>query len=133
MDTFKIKIVTPERIFFEGEATMVEFNTTEGRIGVYKRHVPTTVVIETGILTITLPDGQKNAALHSGFVEILPDQVTFLAETVEWPDEIDKNRAESALDRAKKRINGELDTDKTDIARAKTALARAVTRIGVLK
>ena len=133
MDTFKIKIVTPERVFFEGDAEMVEFNTTEGRMGIYKRHVPTTVVLDSGVLIITLPDGQKKAALHSGFAEILPDKVTFLAETVEWPDEIDKERAEDALERAKKRIEGELDSGKTDMARAKTALRRAITRITVIK
>ena len=40
---FTLKIITPDRVFYEGEASMVEFNTTEGEIGVYKMHVPTTV------------------------------------------------------------------------------------------
>lgn len=33
---FTLRIITPDRVFYEGEASMVEFNTTEGEIGVYK-------------------------------------------------------------------------------------------------
>ena len=55
---FTLRIITPDRIFYEGEASMVEFNTTEGEIGVYKNHVPTTVIISPGILTITEAEGQ---------------------------------------------------------------------------
>ena len=133
MDTFKLKIVTPERIFFDEDVEMVEFNTIEGQLGIYKRHVPTTVIIKPGVLTITLPEEKKKASLISGFAEILEDKVTILAEIIEWPEEIDKTRAEYALDRAKKRIAGELDKDKTDMARAEIALARAITRISILK
>ena len=77
---FLLKIITPDRIFYEGEASMVEFNTTEGEIGIYKEHVPTTVIIAPGILTITEENEQKQAALHAGFVEILQDKVTIMAE-----------------------------------------------------
>ena len=85
---FTLKIITPDRVFYEGEASMVEFNTTEGEIGVYKMHVPTTVIVSPGVLTITEAEGQKHAALHAGFVEILPEKVTILAEIIEWPEEI---------------------------------------------
>ena len=133
MDTLKLKIVTPERVFYEDDVDMVEFNTTEGQMGVYARHVPTTVIIAPGVLSIKKDGEIKKAALHSGFIEILPESVTMLAETVEWPEEIDEKRAESAMERAKKRLSGELDKDKTDMARANTALMRAVTRISVIK
>ena len=128
---FLLKIITPYRIFYEGEASMVEFNTTEGEIGIYKEHVPTTVIIAPGILTITEENEQKQAALHAGFVEILQDKVTIMAEIVEWPDEIDLERAQEALQRAQERLVSK--TPETDIARAETALHRAVARINVLK
>ena len=67
---FTLKIITPDRVSYENQVTMVEFNTTEGEIGVYKRHVPTTVIISPGILTITEEEGTKEAALHAGFAEI---------------------------------------------------------------
>jgi len=128
---FLLKIITPDRIFYEGEASMVEFNTTEGEIGIYKEHVPTTVIIAPGILTITEENEQKQAALHAGFVEILQDKVTIMEEIVEWPDEIDLERAQEALQRAQERLVSK--TPETDIARAETALHRAVARINVLK
>mgnify|MGYP000030139888 FL=1 len=128
---FELKIITPDRVFYEGMAEMVEFNTTEGEIGVYKRHIPMTVIIKPGILTITEEDGTKEAALHAGFAEILPDKVTIMAEIVEWPAEIDEERAEHAKERAMDRIHNR--TTETDIARAETALQRAIARIEVLK
>lgn len=128
---FTLKIITPDRIFYEGEATMVEFNTTEGEIGVYKAHVPTTVIIAPGVLTITDGEEQKDAALHSGFVEILQEKVTIMAEVVEWPREIDLERAEEARDRAQERLAGKAPG--TDVARAEAALRRAMARINAVK
>lgn len=129
---FTLKIITPDRVFYEDDAvTMVEFNTTEGEIGIYKKHVPTTVIVKPGILTITKDDEIKEAALHAGFAEILEDKVTILAEIVEWPEEIDEDRAEAAKKRAEERLAGK--TPDMDIARAEIALQRALTRIEVLK
>lgn len=128
---FLLKIITPDRVFFEEEASMVEFNTTEGEIGVYKNHVPMTVILKPGILTITQDGGVKEAALHAGFVEILQDTVTILAEIIEWPQEIDAERAQAARARAEERLKTK--TPETDVARAETALLRAMARIQVLK
>lgn len=131
MDNFRLKIITPERIFFDKDAYMVELNTTEGEIGVYAGHIPMTCIIKPGILTIRMDGEEKEAALHSGFIQILPDQVTILAEVIEWPEEIDLHRAEAAMERAKERIAHR--TSDTDIVRAETALMRAMARISVLK
>ena len=129
---FTLKIITPDRVFYEDDAvTMVEFNTTEGEIGVYKKHVPTTVIIKPGILTISKDDEIKEAALHAGFAEILEDKVTILAEIIEWPEEIDEDRAEAARRRAEERLSSHVSD--MDIARAEIALQRAMTRIEVLK
>ena len=128
---FTLKIITPDRIFYENQVSMVEFNTTEGEIGVYKRHVPTTVIVSPGIVTITEEGGTKEAALHAGFAEILQDEVVIMAEIIEWPDEIDVSRAEAARARAQERLSSK--TPETDILRAETALQRALARINVIK
>ena len=130
-DLFKLRIITPDRVFYEGDVEMVEFNTTEGEIGVYKRHIPMTVIVKPGILTITEAEETKMAALHAGFAEILPDQVTIMAEIIEWPAEIDQDRAEHAKERAEERLHEKATN--TDVARAGIALQRAVARIEVLK
>ena len=129
--TFTIKIITPERCFYEGEAVMAEFNTSEGEIGVYANHIPMTVILKPGVLTLTEENGVKKAALHTGFAEILQESITILAEDAEWPDEIDAARAEAARARAEERIR-EHKPD-TDMARAQTALLRAMARIEALR
>lgn len=128
---FILRIITPDRVFYEGLVSMVEFNTTEGEIGIYKKHVPTTVIISPGILTITEEEGTKEAALHAGFAEILQDEVVILAEVIEWPEEIDVDRAEAAKERAEERLHSK--TPETDVLRAETALQRALARIHVIK
>lgn len=128
-NTMKVKILSPERVFYEGEATFIEFNTTAGMRGIYPKHVPTTMVIRPGILKIVEADGEKLAALHSGFVEVLQDSITMLAESVEWPDEIDEKRAEEAKIRAERRIND----NSQDHNRAELALKRAVIRLQMCK
>lgn len=106
---------------------MVELNTTEGEIGVYKNHIPLTTILQPGILTITEENGKKEAVLHSGFMEILPDRITILAEIAEWPQEIDVDRAKKAEERAKQRL--EEKAPGTDMRRAEAALHRALARL----
>ena len=81
---FQLQIITPDRIFYEGEASMVEFNSVDGELGVYKHHIPLTTVLAPGIVTITEPGGKKEAAVHAGFVQILGEKVTpLLAARIE--------------------------------------------------
>lgn len=128
---FDLKIVCPERMFYEGRAKMVELNTTEGEIGVYADHLPMTMILKPGVLTITEEDGVKEAALHAGFIEILPNKVTILAEVAEWPEEIDLKRAERAKKRAEERIAKK--DDSINLVRAESALFRSLTRISLKK
>ena len=128
---FLLRIITPDRVFYENQVDMVEFNTTEGEIGILPGHIPMTVIVKPGILNISEPEADKEAALHAGFAEILPESVTILAEIVEWPGEIDEKRALAAKERAEERLHNR--TPETDIARAETALQRALARIQVLK
>jgi F-type H+-transporting ATPase subunit epsilon len=126
-EKFKLTIVTPDRQFFDEEADMVEFNTTEGEIGIYAGHAPLTVIVKPGVLRITQGDNVRNAALHAGFVQILPEEVTILAEIIEWPGEIDEPRASAARQRAEERL-AHRDAN-VDIDRAQAALMRAIARI----
>jgi len=129
-NTFKIAIITPDRTFYEGEATMVEFNTVEGEIGVLPGHIPLTTVISPGICTITEATGTKTAAIHAGLAEILPEKVTLLAEIAEWPDEIDLERARSAEDRARERLAQK--SENIDVLRAEIALKKSLVRQDIL-
>ena len=129
-NTMGVKIIAPDRVFYENEAEFLEFNTIEGIIGIYPKHIPMTVVVAPGVLKIQEAGGEeKIAALHSGFAEILGDKVTIIAEVVEWPEEIDAHRAEEAKIRADRRIKeGAYDMD-----RAELALKRSMVRLQLSK
>ena len=123
---FDLEIITPDRIFWKGQANMLELNTTEGQVGIYKRHIPMTMILEPGIVTIHLDGENKEAAVHAGFIEILPEKITVMAEIAEWPDEIDENRAREAEERAKRRLQAY--DPKIDLSRAEIALRKAMVR-----
>ncbi len=123
--TFRLKIIAPERIFYEDDVAFVEFRTTEGDIGIYPGHIALTSIVAPGVIKIHTPSGEiKEAALLDGFAEILADQVMILAEAVEWPEEIDVNRAKEAQIRAERRIKNE----DGDMDRAELALKRSIVR-----
>lgn len=126
--TMKLLVNTPERVFFNGEATFVELVTSEGEIGVYPQHIPLTAVLVPCVLTIHQNDGIKKAAVHGGIVEVLKDKVTILAEIAEWPDEIDVNRANDAKIRAERRLASK--DSNLDVPRAEMALKRSLARLG---
>lgn len=126
-DVMKLKIITPNKRFYDGEVTMVELTTSEGDIGVYPNHIPLTAVVAPGVLRIHETGEVKEAALLAGFVTILPDSVTIMAEIVEWPDEIDYERAQEARIRAERRLSS--SDVHLDVLRAEMALKRALVRL----
>ena len=126
-EIFKVEIITPDRIFYEGEAEFMEFTTAAGDIGVYAKHIPMTTVLAPGAVVIHNGEEETVAAVHSGFAEVLGDKVTLLAEIAEWPGEIDVARAEAARKRAEERIANK--TVDIDVKRAEFALRKALIRI----
>jgi len=126
---FKLQVIAPDRVFLEEDAEMVELTTTEGEIGVLKDHIPLTAIVAPGILRIKKDGQQKEAALHEGFLEILPDKVVILAESCEWPEEIDINRANEAKIRAERRLKS-ADAEINE-ARAELALRRSLVRLSL--
>lgn len=130
-EKFLLQIITPDRIFYKGEVTLVEMTTTEGEIGVYKNHIPMTMLLSPGVLIIHEDSQKKEAALHTGFVEILQDRVSVLAEIAEWPEEIDIHRAEEARIRAERRIQS--GDPNVNLLRADTALRKALVRLEIKK
>ena len=128
-NTMKLEVITPERSFYTGDVTFVELNTTEGEVGIYARHIPMTMIIAPGVLTIKEDGTKKKAALLKGFVEVTETTMSILAEVAEWPEDIDVERAKKAEERARKRL--EAKSADIDIARAELALKRALVRKGL--
>lgn len=128
-ETMKLQVITPDKEFFHGDVTMVELNTADGQMGIYPAHIPLTVAVAPGVLRIHNGNETKRAALLSGFLQILPEKMTILAEACEWPEEIDGARANEARIRAERRLTE--GSPETDIARAEAALQRALVRLSL--
>ena len=128
-ETMKLQVVTPDKEFFNGDVTMVELNTADGEMGIYPQHIPLTVAVEPGVLRIHESNEVRKAALLSGFIQVMPEKMTILAEACEWPEEIDGARANEARIRAERRLTEH--SPETDLARAEAALQRALVRLSL--
>ena len=126
---FQLQVIAPDLIFLDDHAEMIELTTTEGEIGVLKDHIPLTAIVAPGILRIKKDGEEREAALHEGFLEILGDKVVILAESCEWPEEIDIKRANEAKIRAERRLKG-ADAEMNEV-RAELALRRSLIRLSL--
>ena len=129
-DTLYVEIVAPDRRVFQGDARSLRAPGTEGSFQILPHHAPLIAAIEVGPLVLEPADGDRIVyATSGGFVEVLENHVTVLAETVEPAGEIDTERARAAETRAQERLGqGVADVDR---ARAESALDRARNRIRV--
>ena len=127
LQTIKLLVNTPDRVFYHDDATFVELSTSEGDIGVYPGHIPLTAVVVHCVHSIHNAHDVKKAAVHGGIIEILKDKITILAEVAEWSDEIDVERANEARLRAEKRLASH--DSNLDMVRAEAALKRSLARI----
>ncbi len=130
-DVFELKIISPDSMFFEGEADFLEFTSVEGGMGVYKNHIPLTTILEPCVMNIHNGTEVKKAAILGGFLEILQDKITVLAEDAQWPEDIDVERAKEAKKRAEERLSH--NGPNMDVRRAQAALKRAIARINTAK
>ncbi|HKL11618.1 MAG TPA: F0F1 ATP synthase subunit epsilon [Clostridia bacterium] len=124
---FHLEIVTPYRVFYDGDAEMVIVKTTTGEMGILNEHMPSVVPLDIGILKIKAGGKIQSATTAAGFVTIGTDKTTIITDCAEWADEIDVDRAESALERAQRRLDKQ--TENIDVARAELALKKAFNRI----
>ena len=130
-NTFYLEIVTPVRKFFTGDVETIILKTPEGEMGVLKDHTPMIVAVAIGPTRI-LKDGEwLEAVLSEGFMEITKDKTVILADTAEWPNEIDINRAKAAEERARERLQSQLS--RVEYMQSQAALQRALSRLKVSK
>lgn len=133
MPVIKVEIVTPEKIVVETRAKILVAPGSYGEFGVLPGHTPFLTSLKTGTLKYTNAEGiDRQVFIKEGFVEVLPDKVTVLAEVAERRRNIDLERAEAAYQRAAERMHHVEDKD-IDHERAHAALIRASVRISMAK
>ncbi len=123
-----LEVVTPQKAIVSEEVEIVVAPGSEGEFGVLKGHTTFLTSLKIGTLRYKDAKGKERYLfVNGGFAEVLPDKVTILAESAERRQDIDVQRAQTAKERAEKRL-AEKAKD-TDFARAEVALKRAVHRL----
>ncbi|MBQ7938593.1 MAG: ATP synthase F1 subunit epsilon [Oscillospiraceae bacterium] len=128
-----LKVITPEKVLFEGEAKsfIVKTRGEVGEFAVLADHIPMTATVGLGTLVINLPDGtEKRTTVFGGYCVVQNNSAVIVAEEGERPEDIDFERAEEAKRRAEERLRGGEGIDRN---RAEQALYRSIARLELYK
>jgi len=127
--TFKLEIVTAERMVFSDDVTALIAWGVEGQLGILPHHAPLMTMLQPGDLMIRKDREEEYLVISGGFLEVRPDKVIILADACERADEIDVARAEEAKKRAQETMKAAPLT--VDAASAEAALRRSLARLKV--
>lgn len=130
MSTFRLRIITPEKVFFEGAVQRVIVRTSEGDLGILAKHEKYVAALPSGPIKVTMEDGtERIAALSGGAVKVSPEQTAVLANAVEWAEDIDIDWAKRSEEDARRRK--ENSQNQEDQKYAELKLQRALNRLKV--
>ncbi len=129
---YNLTIVTPEKIFFDGEVSSLVIPGSEGYLGVLTDHAPLiTAVVPGKVLVIDKDKKEISMAVSFGFFEVSSNHATLLADSIEYSSDIDIERAREALERARQLARNE--AGEIDTPRAQKAITRAKSRIRIAR
>lgn len=126
-DKIQLEVITPEKVALREAVDEVVIPGVGGELGILPDHTPLISQVQTGVLTYRIGGEKRQMHVSGGFVEVLPDKVSVLADVAEKPEEINLERAQRARERAEKRLAS--NSEDIDLNRAQLKLLRARTRI----
>ena len=129
MATMRLEIVTAERVVYSEDVSILVAPGIDGELGILPRHAPLLTVLKPGEIRVVRDGESSYMAVSGGFMEVLGNKVTILADTAEHSEEIDIERTEEALRRAQERIVAH--SSDSDLARAVASLRRSQARLKV--
>jgi F-type H+-transporting ATPase subunit epsilon len=124
-----LRVVSVERSLFEGDVDFIIANGADGELGILPRHAALMTILKPGTLTIRQGDKEELLLVGGGFLEVLPERVTVLADVAEHAEEISLERAEEARRRAQEKLAGTLTADEEVEFQNALALAEARLRL----
>lgn len=128
--TYHLDVATQEHVVFSDDIVSLIAPSVEGQLGVLARHAPLICELGIGQLKIRYADDTRSVlAVAGGVMEVSAEGVIVLADIAELPEEIDVERAQQAVDRARRRLTGHGREGRVDLARARAALLRAINRL----
>lgn len=132
MSTFRLRIVTPYGVVFDGDAEELVVRTTSGDTGILAGHSNYVAPLGMGRATVVADGKTRYGACIGGMVSVVNGTVTLVPTTFEWAEQIDIDRAKASQSRAEGILEDKTSTD-TDILLAKARLKRALVRTSVAK
>jgi len=127
--TLTLEIVTPDRALVTAQVDELQLPGAEGYFGVLPAHTPMLATLQVGEMWYRIGQEKHFLALAFGFVEVLPDRVTVLAQIAERAEDIDVARAEAAKRRAEERVSN--PAADMDFERARIAMMKSLIRLQV--
>ncbi|MBI4888099.1 MAG: F0F1 ATP synthase subunit epsilon [Acidobacteria bacterium] len=124
-----LEIVTPDRALVREEVDELQLPGADGYLGVLPGHTPLLATLKVGELWYRTGPETHHLAVAGGFVEVLPDRVTVLAQIAERAQDIDVARAEAARRRAEERLAR--PAQELDFERARVAMMKSLIRLQV--
>ena len=105
MQLFSVKVIASNRVFYEGKCRSLVLPELDGEKGILAHHENMIIAIENGVMKIQQEDGEWiEAAVSSGFAQIINNRVLVLVLSAEKPEEIDIRRAQEAKERAEEQL-----------------------------
>ena len=130
MTPFKLKIVTPDGLIYDGEAEELIVRTTGGNVAILARHINYVAPLGMGRAVVVSNGQRRTAACIGGMLSVVDGEVTLVPTTFEWSDKIDAERVEASLKKANVILGNQKSTD-SEIALAQARLHRALVRKSV--
>ena len=131
MATIRLEIATAERLVYSEDVTVVVAPGIDGELAVLPRHAPLLTVLKPGQMRVVRDGEESLIAVSGGFMEVIGNKVTILADTAEQSDEIDLERAEAALQLAQERVAASASDQ--DLEQAMAAMRRSQARLLVAR
>ncbi|MDW7656833.1 MAG: ATP synthase F1 subunit epsilon [Bacillota bacterium] len=128
--TIYVEIVTPYGMFFEGPAEMVVITSKDGEIGIMPGHTPMIAALTPGEIRLKAQGQWRALAATNGYAEIGSTLIIIVVNAAEWPEQIDRQRAQSALERAEKRFH-DPQTSSQEKNHARHGIERAKARLKI--
>ena len=128
---FQLDILTPEHLFYSGLSEGVIVTTPDGELGVQASHAPLVTPLEVGVIDLNIGGAWKQAFISEGFMEVGSSRTVIFTQACEWPEDIDRRRAEEAAQRERERLRQQRSI--REQKSSQIALARAMARLRVTR
>lgn len=131
MAPMRLEIITAEREVYADDVDIIVAPGVEGQLGILPHHAPLMTALQPGEILIRKDGEPSYLAVTGGFMEVIANRVTILAEACEYSEEINEERAQAAMERAQERLRTQ--SSELELSEALSSVRRAQTRLNIAR